>query len=185
MVPDNSTGIPRVPAYSGGAPYLSYSGYGNLTLCVPAFQPVPLVFLTPLEHSFYPGTCLNTAGLGSSPFARRYLGNRCYFLFLQVLRCFSSLRSPPLSADVGIAPHGLPHSDICGSMRICRSPQLFAACHVLHRLREPRHPPCALRIPLYPSVAYTATYLSPLTRSCETLLFLLCVFSLFTDLCQL
>ena len=39
---------------------------------------------------------------------------------------------------------GLPHSDICGSSRICRSPQLFAAYHVLHRLREPRHPPYAL-----------------------------------------
>ena len=32
-------------------------------------------------------------GLGSSPFARRYSGNRSFFLFLQVLRCFSSLRS--------------------------------------------------------------------------------------------
>ena len=39
----------------------------------------------------------DTAGLGSSPFARRYLGNRCYFLFLRVLRCFSSPRSPPLT----------------------------------------------------------------------------------------
>ncbi len=29
-------------------------------------------------------------GLGSSPFARRYLGNRLFFLFLWVLRCFSS-----------------------------------------------------------------------------------------------
>ena len=29
-------------------------------------------------------------GLGSSPFARRYLGNRFFFLFLRVLRCFSS-----------------------------------------------------------------------------------------------
>ena len=33
-------------------------------------------------------------GLGSSVFARRYSRNRSYFLFLQVLRCFSSLRSP-------------------------------------------------------------------------------------------
>ena len=30
--------------------------------------------------------------LGSSPFARHYWGNHSYFLFLQVLRCFSSLR---------------------------------------------------------------------------------------------
>ena len=35
-----------------------------------------------------------TSGLGSSPVARHYWGNHCYFLFLEVLRCFSSLRSP-------------------------------------------------------------------------------------------
>ncbi len=29
-------------------------------------------------------------GLGSFPFARRYSGNRFFFLFLRVLRCFSS-----------------------------------------------------------------------------------------------
>ena len=39
---------------------------------------------------------------------------------------------------------GFPHSDICGSMDICSSPQLFAAYHVFHRLLVPRHPPCAL-----------------------------------------
>ncbi len=27
---------------------------------------------------------------------------------------------------------------------MCSSPQLIAAYHVLHRLLEPRHPPCAL-----------------------------------------
>ena len=39
---------------------------------------------------------------------------------------------------------GFPHSDICGSLNICFSPQLFAAYHVFHRLSVPRHPPCAL-----------------------------------------
>ena len=39
---------------------------------------------------------------------------------------------------------GFPHSDICGSIPICDSPQLFAAYHVLHRLPVPRHSPCAL-----------------------------------------
>ena len=39
---------------------------------------------------------------------------------------------------------GLLHSDICGSFRACRSPQLFAAYHVLLRLPMPRHSPCAL-----------------------------------------
>ena len=33
-------------------------------------------------------------GLGSSYFARHYFRNRFYFLFLWVLRCFSSPRSP-------------------------------------------------------------------------------------------
>ena len=36
-------------------------------------------------------TCMR---LGSSPFARRYSGNRSFFLFLRLLRCFSSPRSP-------------------------------------------------------------------------------------------
>ena len=39
---------------------------------------------------------------------------------------------------------GFPHSDISGSMRMCRSPKLFAAYRVLHRLLMPRHSPCAL-----------------------------------------
>ena len=34
-------------------------------------------------------------GLGSFPFARRYLGNRVFFLLLGVLRCFSSPGSLP------------------------------------------------------------------------------------------
>ena len=38
-------------------------------------------------------------GLGSSAFARRYLRNRVFFLFLRVLRCFSSPGSPPYVMD--------------------------------------------------------------------------------------
>ena len=109
MVPDNSTGIPRVPAYSGGAPAGLLFEYGALTRYGPAFQPVLLDILPSLERSYYPGTCLNTAGLGSSPFARRYWGNRCYFPFLQVLRCFSSLRSLPwIPWMTGSLPPGCP-----------------------------------------------------------------------------
>ena len=44
----------------------------------------------------------------------------------------------------GYCPAGLPHSEIPGSMDICSSPRLFAACHVLLRLLMPRHSPCAL-----------------------------------------
>ena len=52
-----------------------------------------------------PHTCRNMGGLGYSPFARHYWGNHCYFLFLQVLRCFSSLRLPPTSLDNESSTH--------------------------------------------------------------------------------
>ena len=85
-------------------------------------------------------------GLGSSPFARRYWGNRCYFLFLRVLRCFSSPGSLPHTMDscTDAFTGGFPHSEIFGSMDICSSPKLIAAYHVFHRLLVPRHPPYAL-----------------------------------------
>ena len=75
-------------------------------------------------------------------FARHYLRNHCYFLFLRVLRCFSSPGSPTASMRCdGITSIGFPHSDIRGSRGICPSPRLFAACHVLLRLREPQASP--------------------------------------------
>src|SRR5512141_449645 len=52
---------------------------------------------------------------------------------------FGSTRS-----ELGITPAGFPHSDISGSKSARDSPELFAACHVLHRLLAPRHPPRAL-----------------------------------------
>ena len=39
---------------------------------------------------------------------------------------------------------GFPHSEIVGSKFAHNSPTLIAACHVLHRLCMPRHPPNAL-----------------------------------------
>ena len=40
---------------------------------------------------------------------------------------------------------GFPHSEIRGSKLAHSSPRLIAACHVLHRLCMPRHPPNALK----------------------------------------
>ena len=54
-----------------------------------------------------------------------------------------------ISSSVGIAPDGFPHSDIRGSQGICPSPRLFAAYHVLPRLREPQASPvrpCSLSL---------------------------------------
>ena len=91
-----------------------------------------------------------SSGLGSFPFARRYSGNRCFFLFLRVLRCFSSggsLDAPILNFSatyLSMNSSEFPHSEISGSMLICSSPKLIAAYHVFHRLPVPRHSPCAL-----------------------------------------
>ena len=43
----------------------------------------------------------SSARSGSSLFARRYLGNRCFFLFVLLLRCFSSQAFPSLTYGLG------------------------------------------------------------------------------------
>ena len=73
----------------------------------------------------------------------------CCFLFLRLLRCFSSPGSPPIRYGLAyrileVCSSGFPHSEISGSLDICSSPKLFAAYHVFHRLLVPRHPPYAL-----------------------------------------
>ena len=59
---------------------------------------------------------------------------------------------------------GLSHSEISGSKVICTYPELIAAYHVLHRLREPRHPPCALAYflsNLLSSIRYQVSGITP------------------------
>jgi len=106
-------------------------------------RPFHAVLLTNYCPQRSPTTPYGTPyGLASSAFARHYLRNHYCFIFLLLLRCFSSEGSRLLSSR--LHRDGLPHSDICGLTVVCTSPQLFAAYHVLRRLREPRHPPYAL-----------------------------------------
>ena len=68
--------------------------YGIITLYDGTFQNLPFHIQVPRRGPTTPAMhCYNT-GLGSSPVARHYWGNHCYSLLLEVLRCFSSLRSP-------------------------------------------------------------------------------------------
>ena len=88
-------------------------------------------------------------GLASSAFARHYLRNLNWFLFLPLLRCFSSGGSPHTTMNSLYDDWAWPQPDFsirtsADIFRACQSPQLFAAYHVLHRLLMPRHPPCAL-----------------------------------------
>ena len=124
---------------------------------------------------------VNFIGLACSAFARRYLGNRCFFLLLGLLRCFSSPRFLILRYFIhtAVPAHYYRWVPPFGNLRfitdICSLPQLIAACHVLHRLLVPRHPPYALfnltsclsfsPSASLPSLASVLTYLCTLRSS--------------------
>jgi hypothetical protein len=63
---------------------------------------------------------------------------------------------------------GFPHSEICGSKVAHTSPQLIAACHVLHRLCMPRHPPNALTSRLRAHTTNDRTDVRPRSRGSFT-----------------
>jgi len=84
-------------------------------------------------------------GLASSDFARHYSRNLVLIYFPRGTEMFHFPRYRPVSLCIqltvaGQTPAGLPHSEIPGSKRACRSPGLIAVSHVLHRLLVPRHP---------------------------------------------
>ena len=80
---------------------------------------------------------------GSSNFARHYSQNRCYFLFLCLLRYFNSTGVASLRIH-SLLECGFSHSDSSGSLLTYSSPKRFAVRRVLLRLLVPRHPLCAL-----------------------------------------
>ena len=63
--------------------------YGTITPYGRSFQSVP-VHRTTNGAVLQPQLCRNTTGLGFSDFARHYSRNHSCFLFLRLLRCFSS-----------------------------------------------------------------------------------------------
>ena len=96
MVPANSTGISPVPAYSGYPHPIRTSPLRDSHPLRSAFPyGSGLVRIGP-ARVLLPRTCRDMHGLGCSASARRYSRNHCCFLFLRVLRCFSSPGSPPL-----------------------------------------------------------------------------------------
>ena len=97
MVPAHSIKVSRVSMYSGFRSVSSPFAYGAFTLSGRLSQNRSLNLSQWLMQSVTPA-CTH-AGLGSSGFARRYFRNRCFFLFLRLLRCFSSPGSPPYVMD--------------------------------------------------------------------------------------
>ena len=137
MVPADSRGIPRVPRYSGYRYGSGRCAYRAFTVYGPAFKPVPLAHPRPTARSYNPARALTRTVWASSPVARRYWGNHSYFLFLRVLRCFSSPRWPPAMRDgipsgCRVVPFGNPR--IKGHLRL---PAAFRS------LSRPSSPPRA------------------------------------------
>ena len=147
MVLLSSVRISRVPTYSGYPRPLNNFAYGPVTLFRCAFQHYSAIVLRALRGP-YPAH-IAICGLGFSDFARHYFRNRFYFLFLRVMRCFSSPGS--LHYAMYLRNDTTTLLVVSSLIRksadqlICSSPQLIAACHVLLRRHVPRHPPlCSL-----------------------------------------
>ena len=80
----------------------------SLTGLSPSLAGFPKTILLPISVIYAVRTPACThAGLGSSGFARRYSRNRCFFLFLRLLRCFSSPGSLPYVMDWRMDDGGL------------------------------------------------------------------------------
>ena len=105
MVPLTSRRVSRVPRYSGSCSVCSVFVYGAFTLSGRLSQNRSTNIAESYMQSVTP-VCTHT-GLGSSAFARRYLRNRVFFLFLRVLRCFSSPGSLPYVMDWRMDDRGL------------------------------------------------------------------------------
>ena len=133
MVHADSHRIPRVRCYSGShTRYHDFTPYRTLTSYGPAFQPrsAYIMIYSTLwrQSSMFPlpricnAASFNTyTVLGSSPFARRYSGNRFYFLFLRLLRCFSSpaYLSRAYPPGMQVLPFGYP--GITGPVHLLRA----------------------------------------------------------------
>ncbi len=117
--------------------------YRAFTVFGGVFQRLPLSCRLATAWSYNPGAA-ETAPVWAVP---RSLATTCGITFVFFSCGYLDVSVPrvrPICMVAGLLPAGLPHSEIPGSRIICISPGLFAAYHVLHRLREPRHPPSAL-----------------------------------------
>ena len=96
MVPVDSNRVSRAPPYSG---IRFESGSLSPTRLSRSLDPLSrgvrlaARLVTLLLRTLRPPRHRNVTGLGSSDFARHYFRNRGFFLFLQVLRWFTSLSS--------------------------------------------------------------------------------------------
>ena len=146
MVPAHSIKVSRVSMYSGFCSVNFSFAYGAFTLFGRLSQNLSARLSESILRSEPHGACTMvwplplslaaTHGIDVSFFSSGYLDVSVHRVPFHTLWIGVWM--------TGVFPVGFPHSDICGSLDICSSPQLFAAYHVFHRLLVPGHPPCAL-----------------------------------------
>lgn len=108
----------------------SLFAYRAFTFCGGAFQPPSAKFRSTFTGVPQPRKVFPLRGLGCPLFARRYYGDRFCFLFLRVLRCFSSPGAPPVPMDSvqddgGSPPPGCPIR-ISTDLRLLAAPRGFS-----------------------------------------------------------
>ena len=161
MVPAPSHKVSRVSWYSGSRLVFLDFAYGAFTLSRWSFQGHSAILKESIPRS-EPRSARTPVWALPRSLAATY---GIIFIFFSSGYLDVSVHRVPLhTLWIGVWIHevcscGFPHSDICGSMDICSSPQLFAAYHVFHRLLVPRHPPCAL-ISLTIFCMYSVTYMA-------------------------
>ena len=146
MVPADSRRIPRAPRYSGYRKLRNPFAEGAITLYGRTFQNVPLRIPQTVMRSYNPARA-GTRAVWAVPRSLATTGGITFcFLFLRVLRCFSSPRSPPPNSG------GCPRCTRTGcpiqepvDLRPLASPHGFSqlAAPFIAFLSH-RHPPCAL-----------------------------------------
>ena len=100
-----------------------------------AFNPLPLVltfvtrFRAPNPRRLFPTTALQKTIRGTLCSGLAYFRFRspllAEYLFLQVLRCFTSLRSPCFTQCMAMTPCEFPHSEILGPKLCWQLPEAY------------------------------------------------------------
>ena len=146
MVPPTSHKVPRVSWYSGSRLVSSSFMYGAFTLSGRLSQNLSIKLAESILRSEPRNARIPVWPLSISLAATLEIDVSFFssgYLDVSVPRV--PLRTLWIGVRMAeVCSAGFPHSDISGSLDICSSPKLFAACHVFHRLLVPRHPPCAL-----------------------------------------
>ena len=133
MVPPDSDRVSRAPPYSG---------YHYLLHLLPVRDYHPLWWHFPVRFQFnlhriswsYNPTIAVTTLVWAVPLSLATTYGITLVFFSSAYLDVSVQRVCPPIGVLYLQYSGLPHSDTCGSPRVCRSPQLFAAYHVLLRL---------------------------------------------------